>query len=73
MAPFAGLAIRQPSMFLMGDADPGFPAARQGLDGLSQAAPGLRRSLILPGAGHWVGEERPAEANAALVEFLAGL
>jgi len=73
MAPFAGLAIRQPSMFLMGDADPGFPAARQALDGLSQVAPGLRRSLILPGVGHWIGEERPAEFNAALVEFLAGL
>ena len=73
MAPFAGLTIRQPSMFLMGDADPGYPAARPGIDALPQVAPGLRRSLILPGVGHWVGEEQPAEVNAALVEFLAGL
>jgi epoxide hydrolase A/B len=73
MAPFAGLTIRQPSMFVTGDADPGFPTMRPMIDGVSQVAPGLRRSLILPGVGHWVGEERPAEVNAALVEFLAGL
>lgn len=73
MAPFAGLAIHQPSMFLIGDADPGYPASRPAIDALPQMAPGLRRSLILPGVGHWIGEERPAEVNAALVEFLAGL
>jgi pimeloyl-ACP methyl ester carboxylesterase len=71
--PFAGLPIRQPSMFLMGDADPGYPAARPAIDALPQVLPGLRRSLVLPGVGHWIGEERPAEVNAALLEFLAGL
>jgi pimeloyl-ACP methyl ester carboxylesterase len=73
LAPFAGLPIRPPAMFMMGDADPGYPAARPALDAVSQVAPGLRRSLILPGVGHWIGEERPAEVNAALLEFLADL
>jgi pimeloyl-ACP methyl ester carboxylesterase len=40
---------------------------------MPQALPGLRRLLILPGGGHWIGEERPDEVNAALMEFLGGL
>ncbi|HEX2688229.1 MAG TPA: alpha/beta hydrolase [Kofleriaceae bacterium] len=72
-APLAGLTIRQPSLFLIGDADPGYPAAGPAIEAMPQLAPGLRRSLVLPGAGHWIGEERPAEVNAALLEFLAGL
>ena len=31
----------------------------------------LRGSLLLPGAGHWVQQERPEQVNAALLEFLA--
>jgi pimeloyl-ACP methyl ester carboxylesterase len=72
-APFAGRTIDQPSMFLIGDADPGYPGARPAIDALPQIARGLRRSLIMPGVGHWIAEERPAEVNAALVDFLAGL
>jgi pimeloyl-ACP methyl ester carboxylesterase len=29
--------------------------------------------LMLPGCGHWTQQERPAEVNAALIEFLRGL
>jgi len=29
--------------------------------------------VLLPGAGHWIQQERPAEVNRLLVEFLAGL
>jgi pimeloyl-ACP methyl ester carboxylesterase len=28
---------------------------------------------MLPGCGHWTQQERPAEVNEALVEFLTGL
>jgi pimeloyl-ACP methyl ester carboxylesterase len=72
-AAFAGLQIHQPALFLTGDADPGYAAARPAIDGLSRLVPGLRRTVVLPGCGHWVGEERPDEVNAALLEFLAGL
>jgi pimeloyl-ACP methyl ester carboxylesterase len=32
----------------------------------------LRLVRIIDGAGHWVQQERPAEVNAALLEFLGG-
>jgi pimeloyl-ACP methyl ester carboxylesterase len=28
---------------------------------------------VVPGAGHWLQQERPAEVNAALMGFLKGL
>jgi pimeloyl-ACP methyl ester carboxylesterase len=72
-AAFSGLSIRQPALFAIGDADPTYAAARPAIDALPQQLPGLRRQLVMPGVGHWIGEERPAEVNAALLEFLAGL
>jgi pimeloyl-ACP methyl ester carboxylesterase len=72
-AAFIGLTIRQPALFVMGDADPTYVAAQRAIDALPQTLPGLRRSLIIPGGGHWIGEERPDEINALLLEFLAGL
>jgi pimeloyl-ACP methyl ester carboxylesterase len=29
--------------------------------------------VLIEGAGHWLQQERPAEVNAALVEFIDGL
>jgi pimeloyl-ACP methyl ester carboxylesterase len=29
--------------------------------------------VLVPGAGHWIQQERPAETNEALLRFLAGL
>jgi pimeloyl-ACP methyl ester carboxylesterase len=37
------------------------------------AVPALRDAVILPGAGHWIQQERPAETNAALIAFLRHL
>jgi pimeloyl-ACP methyl ester carboxylesterase len=30
----------------------------------------LRQSVVLPGCGHWIQQERPAEVNSALISFL---
>ncbi|HYK64363.1 MAG TPA: alpha/beta hydrolase, partial [Patescibacteria group bacterium] len=35
--------------------------------------PNLKRKLIIPGAGHWIQQERPAEINEAMIEFLKSL
>lgn len=33
----------------------------------------LRLVELIKGAGHWVQQERPAEVNAAIIQFLRGL
>jgi epoxide hydrolase A/B len=70
-AAFHGLQISQPALFIAGTRDititgPGKAA----LDQLAATVPGLKRQLLIEGAGHWIGEERPDEVNAALIDFL---
>jgi pimeloyl-ACP methyl ester carboxylesterase len=75
MAPWRGLAIQQPSMFIGGDRDDvlKFPASASSIKRFDKTLPGLRGCHILPGAGHWVQRERAADVNRLLLEFLAGL
>jgi pimeloyl-ACP methyl ester carboxylesterase len=35
--------------------------------------PQLRRTVILPGCGHWTQQERPIEVSAAIIDFLRQL
>ena len=75
MADFAGKPVTQPSYFVAGERD----AVRFLVPGMDlYANPGIactnfRGSVILPGIGHWVQQEAPAETNAALEGFLKGL
>jgi pimeloyl-ACP methyl ester carboxylesterase len=63
--------IGVPALFIAGDRD---PVLRQiSADGLDAFVPGLTRSVILPGCGHWIQQESPAEVTAALLDFLGGL
>jgi pimeloyl-ACP methyl ester carboxylesterase len=75
LAPFAGLEIRQPALFIAGTRDAVITGevARRAVDELPTTVPGLKRSLLIEGAGHWVQQERPDEVNAALIDFLKGL
>jgi pimeloyl-ACP methyl ester carboxylesterase len=74
-APWRGQPIRQPSLFIAGSRDGvlRFPGAQSQLDAFSKTLPGLRGSHIIEGAGHWVQQERPAEVNKLLIDFLKGL
>ena len=75
LAPWEGAAIRQPALFVAGTRDVVISGAmgRTALDALPRTVPGLRRVVMIEGAGHWIQQERPDAVNAALIEFLAGL
>ena len=63
--------IRQPAFFLVGERDPVRHYAGQHEAGLKDWLTDLRGQVVLPGAGHWVQQERADEVNAALLGFLA--
>ena len=65
--------IDQPSFFLVGERDPVRHYAGQHEAGLKDWLTDLRGQVVLPGAGHWVQQERADEVNAALLGFLVGL
>jgi pimeloyl-ACP methyl ester carboxylesterase len=67
----AGAKIEQPALFVAGDRDG--VLAMIPPDAMREVVPNLRRLLLLPGCGHWTQQERPAEVNAALIEFLGSL
>ena len=75
MAPFAGLPVTVPALYVAGDRDlvVRFPGAQQLIANLKTFVPELRATTMLPGCGHWTQQERPAEVNAAVIEFLRSL
>jgi pimeloyl-ACP methyl ester carboxylesterase len=72
LAPWAGAVIRQPALFIAGSEDHVIrgPTGEQHLKALPTTVPGLQRSVILEGAGHYIQQERAAQVTTALVEFL---
>jgi pimeloyl-ACP methyl ester carboxylesterase len=74
-APWQGAAIRQPALYIGGTRDPVIltPMGKAALEAMPRHVPGLRASVMLEGCGHWTQQERPAEVNQALLEFLGGL
>jgi pimeloyl-ACP methyl ester carboxylesterase len=85
LAPFRGRKIDVPALYVVGDRDmvtslrgpdggPSLSDVFRGQAGsgnpLSAVAPQLHGPVVLPGCGHWTQQERPAEVNAALLDFL---
>ena len=74
LTPFlAGAKLRQPTLFVAGEHDAVITMYRTAFDAMEQTVPNLRRKVLLPGAGHWIQQERPAEVNRELLSFLGGL
>ena len=68
-----GLQIRQPALFISGTDDillRSSPRVRAAIDKLPETVPGLRRTVLIDGAGHWIQRERPVEVSEALIAFL---
>jgi len=67
--------VAVPALYVAGDRDlvVAFRGMDQLLPNLSKFVPQLRRTLMLPGCGHWTQQERPQEVNAAMVDFLRSL
>jgi pimeloyl-ACP methyl ester carboxylesterase len=75
MAPFAGARITIPALFVAGEKDPTlkFPGAADAVANLAKSVPDLRKTIMLPGCGHWTQQERPEAVNAAMLDFVRAL
>ena len=73
LAAFRGRSIDVPALFIGGDRDGPTAWGAKSIAKFPTTLPRLHRSIILAGCGHWTQQERPAEVNAALVDFLDGL
>ncbi len=66
-AEMAGRAVRQPALMIAADRDPVLPVSL--IEGMERWVPDLR-TVVVAGCGHWTQQERPAEVNRLLLEFL---
>jgi pimeloyl-ACP methyl ester carboxylesterase len=68
---WADRRVTMPSLFIAGGADPVLLMSPPSvMDGLVDD---LRGTVIVPGAGHWIQQERPDDVTGALLAFLTGL
>src|SRR3954471_5392050 len=63
--------IDAPSLFIGGAADP--TLAYTPRHRVREVVSGEYREVMIDGAGHWLQQERPAEVNEILLEFLSRL
>jgi len=72
-----GAKLRQPSLFAVGEHDVVITMlAMIGGDArkiVAASMPDCRTIKIIPGAGHWIQQERPQQINQLLVDFAKGL
>jgi len=65
--------IRQPLGFLCGDKEIVLLMFDNGIERQREICDDIRMERILPGAGHWIQQERPVEVSNALIEFIDGV
>jgi pimeloyl-ACP methyl ester carboxylesterase len=67
--------VQVPALYVAGDRD--LVVAFRGMDqlipNLNKFVPRLRRTIMLPGCGHWTQQERPQDVNAAMIDFLKSI
>lgn len=73
LADFDGAPITQPSLFIGGGLDASTVWMADAIKAYPTTLPGLVSSQILDGVGHWIQQERPAEINRLLTDWLASL
>jgi pimeloyl-ACP methyl ester carboxylesterase len=70
-ADLADAKVEVPSLFIGGAEDPVLVMSPPGAG--DEHLTDHRGNVIVADAGHWVQQEKPAEVNAALLDFLAGV
>ncbi len=70
-----GQTVGVPALFMIGDRDPGLaiPGMEKIIADMPSLVPKLVGSHVLPGAGHWLQQERPDEVSQLILGFLRKL
>jgi soluble epoxide hydrolase/lipid-phosphate phosphatase len=70
-AYLTGAKVQQPALMISAELD---PVLRPELTaGMEQWVPNLRATHVMADCGHWTQQEKPAEVNRLLIDFLRGL
>jgi pimeloyl-ACP methyl ester carboxylesterase len=73
LAPHAKRKLTVPAYFIGGEFDVATWWGAEARVRAHEVMTDFRGETVLPGCGHWIQQERPAETNRLLLEFLRGL
>ncbi|MEV8312365.1 alpha/beta hydrolase [Streptomyces flavidovirens] len=73
LAAFDGAPVAQPSVFIGGRLDASTMWLADAINAYPATLPGLSSSHLLDNCGHWIQQERPAEVNKILTDWLTTL
>jgi pimeloyl-ACP methyl ester carboxylesterase len=74
LTPFLdGAKLLQRTLFIAGEKDPVLEFLDEEYAALETNVPNLWKRVLIPGAGHWIQQERPADVNRLLIAFLRDL
>jgi pimeloyl-ACP methyl ester carboxylesterase len=73
LAAFDGAPVTQPSLFVGGGLDASTTWMADAIKAFPTTLPGLVSSHILDDCGHWIQQERPAQINRLLTDWLSSL
>lgn len=68
-----GAKLSQPAIFIAGEKDGVLKIAAEEFEALERNVPNLTKKVVIPGAGHWIQQERPSEVSDLLISFVRGL
>lgn len=73
LAPFAGLRVEQPALFIGAEHDAILGQTREAVAATTDWVPNLREPVWIENCGHWLQQEEPEQVNTALLRFLRDL
>lgn len=65
-----GCKVRVPACFMVGENDPTRLYMARNEEELATQVPGLISATVVPGAGHWIQQEKPELVSEAIIAFL---
>jgi pimeloyl-ACP methyl ester carboxylesterase len=71
LSHLGGAIVQQPALFICGEHDAVLQFRPP--KGMKANVPNLKATVMIPGCGHWTQQERPADVNGALINFLSEL
>ena len=63
--------VNQPALMITAELD--IVLRPEMAEGMTQWVPNLRKTVLIKGSGHWTQQEKPAEVNAAILDFLSDM
>jgi len=73
LAPYAKRPVTVPSLFITGDRDAPLFWGAEAIERAKEYLVELRETVIIPGCGHWIQQEKPQETNRLIVDFVREL